>query len=300
MATPMTPHHRPTEPGGNPTVSPVHAVSFATLLSPLWIARRLWLYRELIVQLTTREITQRYRGAYLGFLWPFLTPLFMLLIYTFVFSIVFQARWGHLNESQDLVQFALTLFAGLVPFTLFSEVVNGAPGLILAVPNYVKKVVFPLEIFPVIILGSALFHSLISIGILLTGVAIWQQSLSPMVMLLPLAYLPLILLVLGLGWFLASLGVYVRDMQHSMALIVQILFFMSPIFYPVSAVPERFRLILYLNPLTTILDGFRRILLWQQPLSWPLWAMWSAISLAVAVLGFAWFIKTKDGFADVV
>ena len=296
----MTPHQNLSQPGGNPAATSVHAVSFATLLNPLWIARRLWLYRELIVQLTTREITRRYRDAYLGFLWPFLTPLFMLLIYTFVFSIVFRARWGHLNESQDLVQFALTIFAGLIPFTLFSEVMNGAPRLILSAPNYVKKVVFPLEIFPVIILGSALFHSLISVGILLTGIIIWQQSLSPMVVLLPLAYLPLMLLVMGLGWFLASLGVYVRDMQHSIALIVQVLFFMSPIFYPISAVPERFRLILYLNPLTTILDGFRRILLWQQPLSWPLWAIWSAISLAVAVLGFVWFIKTKDGFADVI
>jgi lipopolysaccharide transport system permease protein len=168
------------------------------------------------------------------------------------------------------------------------------------VPNYVKKVVFPLEIFPVIILGAALFHSFLSIGILLLGVLIWQQSLSPMLVLLPLAYLPLMLWVLGLGWFLASLGVYVRDIQQSMTLLVQILFFMSPIFYPVSAVPEPFRFILYLNPLTTILDGFRRILLWQQPLSWPLWAMWSAIGLAIAVLGFVWFIKTKDGFADVI
>jgi len=296
----MTPHQRPTQSGSNPAVSSVHAVSFATLLNPLWIARRLWRYRELIVQLTTREITQRYRGAYLGFLWPFLTPLCMLLIYTFVFSIVFRASWGQRNESQDLIQFAFTIFAGLIPFTIFSEVMSGAPRLILAVPNYVKKVVFPLEIFPVIILGAALFHSFLSIGILLLGVLIWQQSLSPMLVLLPLAYLPLMLWVLGLGWFLASLGVYVRDIQQSMTLLVQILFFMSPIFYPVSAVPEPFRFILYLNPLTTILDGFRRILLWQQPLSWPLWAMWSAIGLAVAVLGFVWFIKTKDGFADVI
>ena len=296
----MTPPQRATQPGSNPAASSVHAVSFATLLNPLWIARRLWLYRELILQLTRREITQRYRGAYLGFLWPFLTPLFMLLIYTFVFSIVFQARWGHPNASQNLVQAALTIFAGLIPFTVFSEVMNNASRLIIAVPNYVKKVAFPLEIFPVISLGAALFHSLISLGVLLIGIVIWQQSLSPMVLLLPLAYLPLLLLLLGLGWFLAALGVYVRDMQHSMTLIVQVLFFMSPIFYPVSAVPEHFRLILYLNPLTTILDGFRRILLWHQPLSWPLWALWSAMGIVVAVLGFVWFIKTKDGFADVI
>jgi len=268
--------------------------------NPVRVLHRLWRYRELLVQLTIREITQRYRGTYLGILWSFITPFCMLLIYTFVFSIVFQAKWGQIDQEIGRSQFALTLYAGLIPFTVFSEVVNRAPMLILSVPNYVKKVVFPLEILPLVALGSALIHSLISIGILVVGVALLLGSVSPAIVLLPLAYVPLILLCLGLGWFLASLGTYVRDIGQSVALVVQVLIFMSPVFYPITAVPEQLRIVLYLNPLTTILDGFRRTLLWQQTLAWEPWAAWTAITAGLALLGYVWFMKTKPGFADVM
>jgi lipopolysaccharide transport system permease protein len=264
------------------------------------MVRGLWKHRELIAQLTRREITQRYQGTYLGVFWSFLNPFLMLLIYTFVFSVVFQAKWGDVNRPTDIGQFALTLFAGLIPFNVFSEVVTRAPSLILQVPNYVKRVVFPLEVLVVVALGSALVHSLISVGILLVGIVLCMGFLAPTAVFLPLIYLPLILLCLGLGWFLSSLGVYVRDIGHTVIIAVQMLFFMTPIFYPLTAVPAPFRFVMYLNPLMTVVDSFRRMLLRQQSLSWPLFVAWTTVTAVLAVLGYVWFMKTKSGFADVM
>ncbi len=284
------------------TISSLRAT---VLYSPYHQLAHMWRHRDLIIQLTRRELTQRYRSSYLGMLWTVINPLLMLMIYTFIFSTVFQAKWGTLHTSEGAASqgpgtFALTLFAGLIAFNVFAEVLNRAPVLILQAPNYVKKVVFPLEILPVVVLNVALVHSLISLGILMVGVTLGLGLISPMMALLPLAYLPLLLLCLGLGWFLASLGVYVHDTGHGVVFIVQVLFFMSPIFYPISAVPEHFRSILYLNPLTTIIDGFRRVLLWQQPLAWPAWSMLTVCAAVVAWLGYLWFMKTKGGFADVI
>ncbi len=260
----------------------------------------MWRHRDLIIQLTMRELTQRYRSSYLGMLWTVVNPLLMLLIYTFIFSTVFQAKWGALHTSQGRGAFALTLFAGLIPFNVFAEVLNRAPVLILQAPNYVKKVVFPLEVLPVVVLNVAFIQSLISLSILMVGIIIGLGVISPLMILLPLAYLPLLLLCAGLGWFLASLGVYVHDTSHGVVFIVQVLFFMSPIFYPISAVPEDFRTLLYLNPLTTIVDGFRHVLLWEQPLAWSTWAMLTATTAVLAWMGYLWFMKTKEGFADVL
>ena len=156
----------------------------------------------------------------------------------------------------------------MIPFGVFSEVANRAPTIVLSVPNYVKKVVFPLEILPVVAVGSAVGHSLISVAILLVACVLVLGQLSPAVALVPLAYLPLLLLTVGLAWFLASLGVYVRDVGQVIGVITQALFFLSPIFYPVSAVPEHLRFMLYVNPLTTILAGFRLAVLWSDAPAW--------------------------------
>lgn len=274
--------------------------SVVRYLDPVRMLRNLWRHRELLVRLTAQEAVQRYRGSYLGVVWSVITPILMLSVYAFVFSIVFQARWGELAGTPRSGEFALTLFAGLIPFGVFAEVVNRAPSIVLSMPNYVKKVVFPLEILPVVAVGSAVVHSLISGAILLLGSLLFLGYVSPTVVLLPLAYLPLVFLTLGLGWFLASLGVYVRDIGQAIGLVTQALFFLSPIFYPVSAVPEHLRFILYANPLTAILTGFRRTMLWGAA---PLWGTWAGLTLGtavVALLGYAWFMQTKKGFADVI
>jgi lipopolysaccharide transport system permease protein len=265
------------------------------------MGHNLWEHRDLVRQLLAQELQQRYRGSYLGILWPFITPLLMLAIYTFVFSIVFQLRWGGLSDRPaPPAQFALTLFAGLIPFSVFAEVANRSPTLVLGVPHYVKKVVFPLEVLPVVMLGSVLAHSLINVGILLAGTLLLQGQLSPTVAFLPIAYVPLVLLCLAVGWFLASLGVYVRDVGQGIGIVTQVLFFMSPVFYPVSAVPEELRIVLQVNPLTPILSGYRWAMLWDAPPDWGLWAGWTMITAVLATLAYQWFIRTKPGFADVL
>lgn len=246
-----------------------------------------------------REVSQRYRASYLGMVWAFLTPLLMLLVYTFVFSVVLKTRWrGEVETPPE--EFALIIFAGLAAFNVFSEVLNRAPHLVLAVPNYVKKVVFPLEILPVAALGSALFNSWIIIGVVFVGNLLLNKSVSATLFFLPLAYVPLILFCLGLSWFLASLGVYIRDVGQGIGVVVQMLFFLSGVFYPVAAVPAPFQTWLWLNPMTTILTMFRQSLLWGEAPNWGAWGLWVILSGGVTWLGYVWFIKTKKGFADVL
>lgn len=269
------------------------------LLNPFLLIRQLWQQRDLIRQMVRREVGQRYRGSYLGVLWSLITPLLMLSIYTFVFSIIFNARWRADVETPP-GEFALTLFAGLTAYNVFAEVMNRAPGLILAVPNYVKKVVFPLEILPVVSVGTAVVNSFVGVGLVILGNLIFFGAFSRTVFLLPLVYLPLVLLCLGLGWFFASLGVFVRDIGPGIGILVQMLFFLSPVFFPPTAVPELLRGMFYANPLTVILTGFRQTLLWGQVPDWPALAAWTALTGAVALLGYGWFIRTKKGFADVM
>jgi lipopolysaccharide transport system permease protein len=273
---------------------------FLRELNPTRVVSSLWLHRGLIGQMIRREIGQRYRGAHLGMVWSFLVPLMMMAVYTFVFSVVFKARWRTDVDASPTGEFALTLFAGITAFNVFSEVINRAPSLVLSVPNYVKKVVFPLEILPVVALGGALVNGLISSVLVLMGAAVFMHTLSPTVIFLPLAFLPLMLLSLGLGWFLASLGVYVRDTVQVTGITVQVLFFLSPVFYPVSAVPEKFRPLLLLNPLSTILESFRRCLLWGQMPDWQSLGLCTFGGAVLCMLGYAWFVRTKKGFADVI
>jgi lipopolysaccharide transport system permease protein len=264
------------------------------------MARNLWRHRELLARLTAQDVTQRYRGSYLGTLWSVITPFVTLAAYAFVFSVVFRVRWGPADGASRPGEFALVLFAGLIPFHVLAEVMSRAPSVVLAVPNYVKKVVFPLEILPVVTVGSAVVHSLISVGILLVAGWAFLGAVPVTVALLPLAYLPLVLLSLGLGWFLGALGVYVRDVGQAVGVVIQVLLFVSPIFYPTTAVPEAFRPALYANPLTSIVGEFRRTLLWGGPLDWAPWGGLLLLTAAVALLGYAWFMQTKKGFADVM
>jgi len=269
-------------------------------MNPLEMIRRLWGHRELILQLIGRDFAQSYRNTYLGALWSLLNPLLMLLVYTFIFSGILKARWDHTDPSMPMSSFALILFAGLIPFSVFSGVMHRAPQLIANSPNYVKKVIFPLEILPVVAVGSALVDSLIEIGILGIGLALFLGVVSPTVVLLPLAYLPLIFLCLGLGWFLASLGVYVRDTAQGVQVVTRMLFFLTPVFYKTDAVPEALRPIWRLNPLTEVVESFRRVLIWNETLDWERWLAVTVVSGVILLLGYAWFMKTKVGFADVI
>ena len=268
-------------------------------LNPVELIRNLWSHRELIRQFTKREIESRYRGSFLGIIWSFVTPLTMLLIYTFVFGIVLQARWPQ-ARTENLSEFAIILFCGLIAFNIFSDCVGRAPSIVIGVPNYVKKVVFPLEILPISILGAALFNAIISLSILVIANIFVSQTIAWTLIITPLVFLPLILLCLGLSWFLASLGVFIRDVGYTITLVVQVLFFLTPIFYSIEFVPEPFRTVITLNPLTAILDNIRRTVLWSELPHWGTLAFAVTSSLLILMLGYAWFMKTKKAFADVI
>jgi lipopolysaccharide transport system permease protein len=257
-----------------------------------------WKNRALIAQMCRREVVGRYAGSFMGLQWAILNPLLMLAVYTFVFSVVFKARWGGAEESRT--QFALVLFAGLIVHAIFAEVLNRAPALIITNVNYVKRVVFPLEVLPVIALGSALFHGLVSIGVLLVAFLLMNGYLHWTVILIPLVLLPLMILTLGLAWVLASMGVFVRDIGQSIGLLTMLLLFMSPVFFPISALPPEFQPWMMLNPLTFIIEQARQVLIWGRQPNWLGLLAYGAVALVVAWAGFFWFQKTRKGFADVV
>jgi lipopolysaccharide transport system permease protein len=270
-----------------------HTSSFAEMF------RSLWRNRGLIWQMTKREVIGRYRGSLMGLAWSFFNPIVMLTVYTFVFSVVFNARWGAGGEERK-IDFAIILFVGMIVHGLFAECVNRAPGLILSNVNYVKKVVFPLEVLPWIAMGSALFHTLVSLVVLLGACLILNLHIPWTVILFPLVAVPLLLVTMGLAWFLAATGVFVRDIGQTTGIITTILLFLSPVFYPVSALPEKYQALLLINPLTFIIEESRQVLIWGKPPNWIGWAGYSMASGVVAWLGFWWFQKTRSGFADVL
>jgi lipopolysaccharide transport system permease protein len=267
--------------------------------NPAYIVRNLWSHRYLVVQLTWREITGRYRSSMLGFLWSFITPLVTLALYTFVFGVVFRARWPG-SSSDRLSEYGLVLFAGLIAFALVGECVNRAPTLITSQPNYVKKVVFPLEILPVTILGAALFHLGISVLILAAAQQVILGGVVWTLPVLPLVVLPLALLALGVSWALASLGVFFRDVSQVVTLGMQILFFTTPVFYSLEAVPARYRGFLELNPLTPMIENVRRVAIHGAAPDWEALLLSVLVGLLAAALGHAWFTQTKRAFADVI
>jgi len=255
--------------------------------------------RQLIIQMTRREVAGRYQGSVLGLAWSFFNPVFMLVVYTFVFSAVFKARWG-LGGAESKTQFAVVLFVGMIVHGLLAEVLNRAPGLILANVNYVKKVVFPLEILPVISMGAALFHSLVSMGVLLIAFALFNGYLHWTAVFTPLVLLPLVILTLGLAWMLAALGVFLRDVGQTIGIVTTVLMFLAPVFYPVTALPEELRPWLMVNPLTFIIEQARAVLIWGRQPDWVGLSIYMLLAAAIAWAGYAWFQKTRKGFADVL
>lgn len=264
------------------------------------LGKSLWRNRQLIVQMTKREVLGRYKGSAMGIGWSFFNPVFMLVVYTFVFSEIFKSRWGEGGGDDSKTQFAIVLFVGMIVLSLFSEVLNRAPGLILSNVNYVKKVVFPIEILPVIAMGASLFHSLVSLGVLLLAFVIFNGYLQWTAVFLPLVMLPLVILTTGISWILASLGVFLRDVGQTIVILTTVLMFLSPVFYPVTAVPERFRFFIMFNPLTFIIEQARDVLIWGRRPDWGGLGIYTLAATIVAWAGFAWFQKTRKGFADVL
>ena len=273
-----------------------HAAQPTSLVA---LIESLWRNRHLIVQMTRREVVGRYKGSALGLAWSFLTPILMLAVYTFVFSVVFKARWGT-DGDESKTQFALVLFVGMIVHGLFAEVLNRAPGLILSNVNYVKKVVFPLDVLPVIAMGAALFHASISLAVLLIAFALFNGYLHWTIIFVPVVLLPLVILTLGVAWIFASLGVFLRDVGQTVGIITTVMLFLAPIFYPVTALPEEVRPLIMVNPLTFIIEEARGVVILGRMPEWTGLGIYTLAATAVAWAGFAWFQKTRKGFADVL
>jgi len=261
--------------------------------------RNLWNYRELIVQFTIRDLMSRYKGSYLGVAWAIINPLVMLLVYSFIFVVIFQMRWGAELE-QDKLLYTLMIFSGLVPFYIFSESVNRSITAVSSNPNYVKKVVIPLEILPLSLVLSVVINNLFGLGLLILGKLIFLNTPDWSLIYVPLLLLPITILSLGLALMLSALGVYLRDLAHSISLVVNILFYMSPIFYSADIVPAPFDKIITLNPLTGIIEQWREVILLgnQLVLRDYLWVV--SFSVLIFFIGYSVFLKLRKGFADVV
>lgn len=263
------------------------------------LTRSLARNRELVGQLVRQEVLGRYRGSVMGMAWSLLTPLLMLAIYTFVFSTIFGSRWN-VGTTQGKGEFAVILFAGLAVYSLFSDCVIRAPGMVLGNANYVSRIVFPLELLPVVAMGNALFHfaaSLVVWGL----VSAWIMGGLPWSMLLlPVVLIPLVAGTLGVSWILASLGVYLRDVGQVTTLLVTALLFLSPIFYPVEAVPEPYRWVVLANPMGYMVETARGVLVFGRLPSLQGFIVATGVGLALAWVGFWWFQKTRKGFADVL
>jgi lipopolysaccharide transport system permease protein len=254
--------------------------------------------RELLGELVKRDFLGRYKGSLLGVLWSLFHPLLMLTVYTIVFSVAFKARWGGAQDSK--VSFAIVLFSGMIVHAFFAECLNRAPDLITARPNYVKKVVFPLEVLPWMALCSALLHLLVSLGVLLLFCLIGGVTIQPTAVLVPVVLLPLVLQTIGVVNMLAALGVYLRDLSQGMAMVTTVALFLSPVFYPIDSLPAGYRLLVSCNPITLPIVQVRDLMLWGRPVDWSLWGLSLGIGLLVAYAGYWWFQKTRRGFADVI
>ena len=251
-----------------------------------------------MLQLVCREVLGRYQGSIAGLLWSLLNPLVSLAMYTFVFGVVFKARWGLAVE--NVFDFAMVLFAGLTLHGLLSECILKAPGLIVGNANYVKQVVFPLEILPVASLGASLFHTCVNLLLLTLVWALSHGELTLAVILSPIIILPLCFIAVGISWLVAAMTVYFRDLNQVVGFISTGLLFFSPIFYPISSVPQPFRVILEINPLTYSIEHFRAAMIAGEFPSLHGYIVFLAGSMMVAWLGYAWFQKTRKGFADVL
>lgn len=267
-------------------------------MNPKYIVSSLWQYRILIKHMVLREVVSRYKGTLLGLFWSVINPILMLAVYTFFFSVVFQSRWGGGGGSK--YEFAIVLYSGLIVFNFFSECISRAPSLILSNANYVKKVMFPLEVLPWVSLGSAVFHLLIGFVVILLFIGGAGLPIHWTILLFPLVLLSLIPLIMGLSWLLASIGVFFRDIGQIIGMALTALMFLSPIFYPISALPESMRGYLFLNPLTFVIEQSRNVLIWGSLPDWSGLAIYTLVSLCVAWLGLLAFKSMRSGFADVL
>lgn len=256
-------------------------------------------YKNLIQEFTKRDFLQRYKGSYLGMIWALISPLVMLAVYSFIFIIVFQNKWGEVGVDSDAT-YTLMIFSGLVPFYIFSETINRSLGVVVGNPNYVKKVVIPVEILPISVTLSTVINQLFGLGLLVLGKIIFIDTNHRTLLLVPLILLPIVVVSLGCSFIFSALGVYIRDMAHAVALILNILFYMSPIFYPSTQVPEQFKFVMKFNPLAPIIDMWREVIIKGTPFDGTMYFQYMCGATVFLIFGLGVFYYLRKGFADVI
>ena len=259
--------------------------------------RRFWARRQLFLELTRRDIELRYRGSFLGLLWSFFNPLLMLSVYTLAFREFLGLRWPHAHTGAS---FSLMIFCGMIVHAALSECILRGPGVIVSQSNLVKRVVFPLLMLPCVMVLSVLFNMFDSLLVLLLFVLLAQHGLHATVFYLPLVYFPFVLLLCAVAWFLAALGVFVRDVAQIGGVLSSILMFLSPVFYPASNLHGIFRHLIKFNPLTLMIEQTRQVVLFGHAPDWPALGIYLLLAMAICALGYAFFQRTRDGFADVL
>lgn len=258
----------------------------------------IWNNRSLLLQLWKRDFASRYKSGILGVTWAFINPLLMLALYSFVFVSVFKMRWGSGPDVRG--NFVILLFTGLIVHGFFAEFITRAPVLVSSNVSYVKKVVFPLELLPLVPLLGAVINFLVGI-VLVSGLLFYLQGSVPVtIVLLPVIVLPYALLVLGISYFLSATGVFVRDLTQLVGIVTTVAMFASPILFPMESVPSAYRSILYANPLTVVVVQLRDVAVLGVIPDWRVTAVYSLVALIVFLLGFSWFQATRKGFADVL
>lgn len=268
-------------------------------LSPMSAIESFTGHRKLIYQLAKREVIGRYRGSIAGLAWSFFNPLLMLAVYTFVFSYVMKARWGT-TVGGDRSEFAVILFVGIMVHGFLTECISRGPMLILSNASYVKKVVFPLEILNWSAVASSLFHMIITLVVLLCVQYLSMGHIPLTALYFPIVIFPMVVLACGFTAFFAALGVYYRDLSQVTGIIATVMLFMSPALYPITSLPPRLQRLIYLNPLTFMIEQSRNVLLWGMSPDWIGLLKYFIGSVIFAYLGYFWFQLTRRGFADVV
>jgi lipopolysaccharide transport system permease protein len=271
-----------------------------TIYHPVQIIGHLWQHRNLIRLLSRRELQASYRGAMLGIGWTIIQPLMMLCVYTFVFAVIFKGRWGVGGADESRVTFALVLFLGLITFRIISEMMNSSAQLVVSNSAFVKKVLFPLEILPVVRLIRILIDVLISLLVLAAGVLIFRQPIHPGAWLLPVIWLPVIVLSLAVGYILAALGVFIRDVGQLAGILTTLLFFTSAIFYPIDVVPAPYQVLFRMNPIAVFVDFSRNAVFYGVMPDWIYYAVWLGAAVLMWMLGYSFFMASRRAFSDVV
>lgn len=256
--------------------------------------------RNLIRILTLRELAGRFTGSFLGRFWLILSPLIMLGIYAYFFGEILQAKWSIGPDSEGLVHFALIIFSGLILHQLFADSVGRAPDLIVSNPNYVRKIVFPLEVLPVVALTTTILQLLISMVILMVVCALATGSVKWTWLLIPIIFIPFFIVTLGIMWLLSALGVFLRDLRQVTQFVATIALFLSPVFYPMDRLPEGLQILKFINPLIVTIEQTRIVLFEGNPPEWGVLGIYSLVSIIIASFGFYFFTRSKSAFADVL